>query len=134
MKSKAFAAQLRDTKFGHCALAPGGFVDADVAHIGEFPGLHVQVAVGQTGGRLHLNKSNRQAGNKGGQDAEATGCADHLVELKLHGVIYFVLRSISSKTRPVKRMQREKQSITLFYEVMTKIVLGQSLFVEGQGG
>jgi len=41
-----------------------------------------------------------------------------LVELKLHEVIYFVSRSISSKTTPVKRDQCQGRSITLFYEVM----------------
>ena len=106
MKSKAFTAQIRDSKLRHCASSLGALADIDVAHVVELPGLHVQIAIGQTGGLLHLHKSNRQAGNKGGQDAKATGGAYHLVELKLHEVIYFVSRSISSKTSAVKRVLR----------------------------
>ena len=103
MKSQALTTEGCDTKLGHGALAPGGLVDIDVAHIAEFPGLYVQVAIGQTGSCLHLHESHRLARNERGQDAKATGGAYHFVELKLHEVIYFVSRSICPDQRPVKR-------------------------------
>ena len=118
MKSKAFAAQIRDPKLRHCSSSLGALADIDVTHVVELPGLHVQIAIGQTGRLLHLHECNRQAGNKGGQDAKATGGAYHLVELKLHEVIYFVSRSISSNSTPVKHAQCHVGLITLFCEVM----------------
>jgi hypothetical protein len=102
MKSKPFSSQIRDTKFGHSAPSFRCLVDIDIAHIRELPGLHVQVAIGQTGSLFHLGKGNREPWNERGQDTEATGGAYHLVELKLHKVIYFVLQSICPKMTPVK--------------------------------
>ena len=122
MKSKAFAAQIRHTEFGHGAPSLGGLADTDVADIGEFPGLHVQVAVGQTGSRLHLGKGNRQAGNQRGQDAEATGGANHFVELKLHELVYFVSRSIRPERTSVKRDRRNRLPGTSYYEVIWPLV------------
>ena len=102
MKSEPFAAQICDSKLCHGASSLGGFADINVAHIRELPGLHVEVAIRQTRGLLHLGERNRLAGNEGCQDTEATGGANHLVEFELHGVIYFVLRSICPEQTPVK--------------------------------
>lgn len=102
MKSKALAAQIRDSKLSHSASSLAALVDLNIANVMELPGLHMQVAIGQTGGLFHLHESDWQAGNEGCQDAKATGGANHLVELKLHEVIYFVSRSICPDSGPVK--------------------------------
>jgi len=102
MKSKALAAQIRDSKLCHSASSLGALVDINVAGLLELPGLHMQVAIGQTGGLFHLHESHWQARYEGGQDAKTTRGANHLVDLKLHGVIYFVLRSICPDSGPVK--------------------------------
>ena len=90
MKSKAITAEIRKAKFCHGAPSLVALADINVAHIVELPRLHVQVAIGQTGGLLHLHKGDRQAGTEGGQDAKATGGADYFVELIVHGVFNFI--------------------------------------------
>jgi len=102
MKSKALAAQIRDSKLCHSASSLGALVDINVAGLLELPGLHMQVAIGQTGGLFHLHESDWQARYEASQDTKATRGANHLVDLKLHGVIYFVLRSICPDSGPVK--------------------------------
>ena len=46
MKSKALAPQFGDTKLGHRTPALHDLADFYVTDVGQFAGLHVQVAVG----------------------------------------------------------------------------------------
>ena len=118
MKSKPLTTQIRDPKFGHSAPSLSRLADVDIAHRGEFPGLHMQVAIGQAGRRLHLHKRNREPGNERSQDTEATRGADHFVEVKVHGLLNFISQSILPQLTPCQALFGNIAEITLFYEAV----------------
>jgi len=91
MKSEALEPQLGEPKLGHRTSSLTGFVDLEITRVGQLAGLHVEVAIRQSGCGLHLRETNWWARHESGQDSEAGGGADHFVEAKIHDLFNFLL-------------------------------------------
>jgi len=82
-----------------------------LTRVGQFVCLDVEIAVRQSGCVLHLLETNRWARHEGGQDSEAGGGADHFVEVKVHDLLSFLLRSILPGITPCQASFRKKEGI-----------------------
>jgi hypothetical protein len=81
MKSETLEPELGKTKLGHRASPLDGFADVEITRVGQFVGLYVKIAIRQSGCGFHVREGERWARHEGGQDSEAGGGADHLVEV-----------------------------------------------------
>ena len=111
MKLEALKPKLGETKLGHRASPLTRLADLEVTRVGQFVGLYVKISVRQSSCGLHLFETDRCARHEGGQDSKAGGGADHFVEVKIHDLFNFLLRSILPETAPCQAPFRKKQGI-----------------------
>ncbi len=111
MKSEALEPELSETKLGHRAPPLTGLADLEITRVGQFVGLYVEISIRKASCGLHLRETDRWARHESGQDSEAGGGADHFVEVKVHDLSNFILRSIVPGITLCQALLRKKEGI-----------------------